>query len=288
MRKDLFILDTRCHLNKTIAQAFTEEGYSGVHLAHGFHGVPDEILKEAEGYLAICLFVNKKIKAEQVDILKANGNKLILCCSAGFDNIPLDKCKEAGIRVGRVPSYSPASIAEYAVSSIMALAKNIQRSYEMTKQADFTIGGLQCILLEDKVAGVIGTGLIGRKCVQKLSGLVAKILCYDAYPDNDWIQSIPNAEYVSLDQLWTDSNIISIHVPLLPQTHHMINADSIAKMKQNVILVNTSRGEIINTSDLVHGLKSGKIFGVALDVFEGEKVRVKAILFGKSDKYLDI
>lgn len=240
------------------------------------------------GYTAICLFVNKKIKAEQVDILKANGNKLILCCSAGFDNIPLDKCKEAGIRVGRVPSYSPASIAEYAVSSIMALAKNIQRSYELTKQADFTIGGLQCILLEDKVAGVIGTGLIGRKCVQKLSGLVAKILCYDAYPDNDWIQSIPNAEYVSLDQLWTDSNIISIHVPLLPQTHHMINADSIAKMKQNVILVNTSRGEIVNTSDLVHGLKSGKIFGVALDVFEGEKVRVKAILFVKSAKYLDI
>ena len=105
--------------------------------------------------------MNKKITNEQVDILQANGNKLILCCSAGFDNVPIEKCKEVGIKIARVPSYSPSSIAEYAVSSIMALAKNIQKSYELTKKADFTIGGLQCMLLEDKVAGVIGTGLIG-------------------------------------------------------------------------------------------------------------------------------
>ena len=105
--------------------------------------------------------MNKKITNEQVDILQSNGNKLILCCSAGFDNVPIEKCKEVGIKIARVPSYSPSSIAEYAVSSIMALAKNIQKSYELTKKADFTIGGLQCMLLEDKVAGVIGTGLIG-------------------------------------------------------------------------------------------------------------------------------
>ena len=129
------------------------------------------------------------------------------------------------------------------------------------------------MLLEDKIAGVIGTGLIGKKCVQKLSGLVSRVLCYDAFPASDWIKTIPNAAYVSLDQLLTEANIISIHVPLLPQTHHMINAVSIAKMKPNVILVNTSRGEIINTPDLVDGLKCGKIFGVALDVFEGEKVK---------------
>ena len=118
-------------------------------------------MKEAAGYTAICIFVNKRITNEQVEILHANGNKLILCCSAGFDNVPVEKCNDAGIKVARVPSYSPSSIAEYAVSSIMALAKNIQKSYEMTKRADFTIGGLQCMLLEDKVAGVIGTGLIG-------------------------------------------------------------------------------------------------------------------------------
>ena len=196
---------------------------------------------------------------------------MILCCSAGFDNIPLEQCKAAGIRVGRVPSYSPSSIAEYAVSSIMALAKNIQKSYELTKTANFTIGGLQCMLLEDKVAGIIGTGLIGKKCVQKISGLVSKVLCFDAYPANDWIKTVPNAEYVPLEQLLAEANIISIHVPLLPETHHMINTENINKMKKDVIIVNTSRGEIVNTPDLVEGLKSGKIFGVALDVFEGEK-----------------
>ncbi len=206
-------------------------------MATGFSGVPDEILKEAAGFQSLCIFVNKKIAPAQVEILKSNGNKLILCCSAGFDNVPLEQCKEAGIRVGRVPSYSPASIAEYAVSSMLALSKNIQKSFELTKDANFTIGGLQCILVEDKTVGIIGTGLIGKKTVQKVAGLCKKVLCYDAFPANDWIKTIPNAEYVSLDELLTNSNMISIHVPLLPETHHMINKDTIAKMKKNVIIV---------------------------------------------------
>ena len=214
-------------------------------IAEGFHGVPDEILKQASGFKAICIFVNKKIKPEQVAILKSNGNELIVCCSAGYDNVPVQQCKEAGIRVGRVPSYSPSSIAEYAITSIMALAKNIEKSYELTKQADFTIGGLQCILMEDKVAGVIGTGMIGKKCVQKISGLVSKVLCFDAFPANDWIATIPNAEYVTMDELFEKSHVISVHVPLLPETHHLINKDTIAKMQENVIIVS-----IISICDL--------------------------------------
>ena len=194
-------------------------------------------MKQASGFKAICIFVNKKIKPEQVAILKSNGNELIVCCSAGYDNVPVQQCKEAGIRVGRVPSYSPSSIAEYAITSIMALAKNIEKSYELTKQADFTIGGLQCILMEDKVAGVIGTGMIGKKCVQKISGLVSKVLCFDAFPANDWIATIPNAEYVTMDELFEKSHVISVHVPLLPETHHLINKDTIAKMQENVIIV---------------------------------------------------
>jgi len=217
-----------------------------------------------------------------LDLLKKNGNKLILCTSAGYDNIPLEALKAADIRVARVPAYSPSSIAEYALSSILALSKNIQKSYELTKEADFTIGGLQCILLEDKVAGVIGTGLIGKKTVQKLSGLFKKVLCYDAFPAHDWIGGIPNAEYTDLDTLLTNSNVISVHVPLLPETRHLINKESIAKMKKNVILVNTSRGEVIHTADLVEGLKSGKIFGAALDVFEGEKAFIFKVLLKNS------
>ena len=257
-------------------------------------------MKQAKDFKAICLFVNQKLNEAQIDILKQNKNKLILCCSAGFDNIPLQKVKTSGIRLARVPSYSPSSIAEYAVSSILTLSKNLQKSYELTKKADFTICGLQCILLEDKVAGVIGTGLIGRKTAEKISGLVQKVyckdilirniyiiyiliyhteasnfsmqvICYDAYPDNEWMKSIPNAEYVELEQLLSHSNVISIHVPLLKETHHMINESAISKMKDDVILVNTSRGEVVKTSAIAQGLKSGKIFGVALDVFEGEK-----------------
>ena len=137
--------------------------------------MPDGVLKEAEGYKAICLFVNKKLTKDQIDILVKNKNQLILCCSAGFDNIPLEKIQSSGIRLARVPSYSPSSIAEYAVSSVLALSKNIQRSYEMTKEADFTIGGLQCMLMEDKTVGIIGTGFIGKLTVQKFSGLVKKV-----------------------------------------------------------------------------------------------------------------
>ena len=113
--------------------------------------------------------------------------------------------------------------------------------------------------------------MIGKKCVQKISGLVKRVLCFDAFPSQEWIDTIPNAEYVDLDTLFQESNFISVHVPLLKETHHLINKDTIAKMKKHVILINTSRGEIVNTPDLVDALKTGKIFGCALDVFEGEK-----------------
>ncbi len=113
--------------------------------------------------------------------------------------------------------------------------------------------------------------MIGKKFVQKVAGLCSKVICFDAYPSHDWIKTIPNAEYVELDYLFENSNFISIHVPLLPTTHHLINKDTIAKMKKHAIIINTSRGEIIQTHDLVEGLKTGAVFGCALDVFEGEK-----------------
>jgi len=266
---DLFILNTRCQLTETIKTAFERAGYK-VKVSEE-SGVTDENLKGAAGFTAICIFVNKKISAEQATILKDNGNQLILHCSAGFDNSPTEELKSAGIKVARVPSYSPGSIAEYAVTQIMALAKNTHMSYVMTKKADFDITSLQCLLLENKVCGVIGTGLIGKKCVQKISGLVEKVVCFDAYPDSEWIKSVPNAEYVDLDTLLKTSDFISIHVPLLPQTHHMINEEAFSKMKHDVVLVNTSRGEIVHLPSLIKALEERKLWGVALDVFEGEK-----------------
>jgi len=266
---DLFILTTRCTLNHTIKKAFEDNGYK-VEVCIDT-GVNDETLKKAKGFTAICMFVNKKISAEQIGILKDNGNKLILHCSAGFDNSPTTELKEAGIRAARVPSYSPGSIAEYAITQLMALAKNTHMSYVNTKKADFAIESMQCILFENKICGVIGTGLIGKKCVAKISGLVDKVLCFDAFPDNEWIKTVPNASYTDMDNLLKNADFISIHVPLLPQTQHLINEDALAKMKQDVILVNTSRGEIVDTPALVKALEAKKLWGVALDVFEGEK-----------------
>jgi len=266
---DLYILNTRCQLTQTIQDAFKEKGYSVCVSEES--GVTDENLRKAKGFTAICIFVNKKIEPSQVSILKENGTKLILHCSAGYDNSPTEELKEAGIRVARVPSYSPGSIAEYAITQIMALAKNTHMSYVMTKKADFDITSLQCLLLENKICGVIGTGLIGRKTAEKISGLVEKVYCFDVYPDKDWISGIKNAEYVDMDTLLSSSHFISIHVPLLPQTHHLIDKEAFSKMKNEVVLVNTSRGEIVHLPSLIEALKAGKIWGVALDVFEGEK-----------------
>jgi len=266
---DLFIFNTRCQLTRTIKDAFESAGFS-VKVSEE-SGISDENLRGAKGFTAICIFVNKKILPEQVEIIKENGNQLILHCSAGFDNSPTSELREAGVRVARVPSYSPSSIAEYALTQIMALAKNTQMSYEMTKKADFEISNMQCILMENKVCGIVGTGLIGKQMAKKISGLVDKVLCFDVYPDNVWIKTIFNAEYTDLDNLLRNSDFISIHVPLLPQTHHLINEEAFSKMKPNCILVNTSRGEIVEIPPLIKALESGHLWGCALDVFEGEK-----------------
>ncbi len=266
---DLYILNTRCRLTETIRNAF--EGSGLVVKVSSESGVSDENLRGAAGFTAICIFVNKKISPEQVDIIKNNGNKLILHCSAGFDNSPSQELREAGVRVARVPSYSPASIAEYAVTQIMALAKNTQMSYVMTKKADFEISNMQCILMENKTCGIIGTGLIGRKTAKKVSGLVDRVLCYDVFPDHEWIKTIGNASYANLDTVLQNSDFISIHVPLLPQTFHLINEAAFDQMKDGVILINTSRGEIVEIPALIRALESGKLWGCALDVFEGEK-----------------
>ena len=269
--RDIFLIDTGCRLNEAIEELGKNREFY-IRVAKGFSGVPDSVLREADGFTAVCLFVNKKISKKQVEILKDNGNKLVLCCSAGFDNVPVEPCKAAGIRVARVPAYCPSSIAEYAIASVFGLAKNLRRNCDHAKEANFSLQGLESLLLENKTVGVIGTGGIGRRFAQKMSGLVGKVICFDKYPNREWIKSLSNGRYVNdVDEIFANAHVISIHVPLLPQTRHLINEENIKKMKDGVIIVNTSRGEIIDTHDLVVAIRSGKIGGAALDVFEGEK-----------------
>ena len=279
-KRDIFLIDTGCRLNEAIEELGRSKGF-GIKVATGpvyqdkVHPekVPDSALrKDTVGFTAICLFVNKKIGEDQVKILKKNDIKLILCCSAGFDNVPVDACKAAGIRVARVPAYSPSSIAEYAVASVFGLAKNLRRNCDHSKEANFSLHGLESLLLENKTVGVIGTGGIGRQFAEKMSGLVKEIICYDKFLNNEWIKKLPNGRYAKdVDELFAHAHVISIHVPLLPETRNLINQENLGKMKDGVLMVNTSRGEIINTHDLVEAIKSGKVRGAALDVFEGEK-----------------
>ena len=278
--RDIFLIDTGCRINEAIEELGKSKGF-GIKVAKGFtfldkdnlDRVPDSALRrETAGFTAVCLFVNKMIGKEQVKILKKNGIKLVLCCSAGFDNVPVEACRAAGIRGARVPAYSPSSIAEYAITCVFGLAKNIRRNCDLTKEANFSLQGLESLLLENKTVGVIGTGGIGRCFAEKISGLVGEVICFDKYPNRQWIKTLRNGRYVDdVDELFANVNVISIHVPLLPETRHLINEENLRKMKDGVIIVNTSRGEIISTHDLVVAIRSGKVGGAALDVFEGEK-----------------
>jgi len=267
---DLYILDTNCALTHTIKSSFESSGYKVAVI----DADDDSAIQAAAGYNAVCLFINKDIRADQVEILKKNGTKIVLHCSAGFNNSPTAELKDAGIAIYRVPSYSPPSIAEFAIGGIFALTKKVQMSYVNSKKADFRIDQLECLLLETRTCGVIGTGNIGQQTAEKIAPLVKKVYCYDAFPNAEWIKKIPNAEYADMDTVLRNSNMISVHVPLFPETHHLLNEEAFAKMQDNVVIVNTSRGPIVHIPSLIKALDSGKVFGAALDVFEGEKAYI--------------
>ena len=220
---------------------------------------------KAKGFDATCSFVNDEVTADAVQTLKDGGIKVMLLRCAGFDSVDLAKTKELGIPVLRVPAYSPDSVAEHAIALLQTVNRNTHLGSNRTKEFNFNINGLMGIALVGKTAGVIGTGKIGKCAVNLLRGFGMKVIAYDAFPDKS-----SDIEYVTLDELYAKSDVITLHCPLFPETKHMINKDSIAKMKDGVLLVNTSRGVLINTEDLLAAVKAGKFRGVGLDVCEKE------------------
>ncbi len=219
----------------------------------------------AKNYDAVCIFVNDDAGKNTIRILKELNIHTILLRCAGFNNVDLKAAQEAGIQVLRVPSYSPEAVAEYAMGLILAANRKIHRAYVRTRDFNYNINGLMGIDLVGKTAGVIGTGKIGQMMIDILKGFKMKILAYDPYP----IESL-EVEYVDLDTLFERADVISLHCPLTKDTRHIINKRSISKMKDGVILVNTSRGALINTSDLIDALIRQKFTGVGLDVYEEE------------------
>lgn len=227
---------------------------------------------------AVCIFVNDDAKKDTIIKLKENGVKAILLRCAGFNNVDIKQAEEEGIICMRVPSYSPRAVAEYALGLLLAVNRKLHRAYVRTRDFNYSINGLMGMDLVGKTIGVIGTGKIGQAMLSVIRGLDMRVLLYDPYPCKAIVDKTPeaieqfgkNLEYVDLDTLFKESDVISLHCPLTKDTEHMINKKSIAKMKDGVILVNTSRGGLINTTDLLDALANDKFAGVGLDVYEEE------------------
>ena len=219
----------------------------------------------AHGFDAICVFVNTNVDKTLIEKLSETGVKLILLRCAGFNNVDLNEAKKHNITVMRVPSYSPEAVGEMAMALALAVNRKVHKAYIKVRENNFALTGLTGLNLYKKTAGIIGTGKIGLAMARICHGFGMKVIAYDKYPANvDFI------EYVSLEELLKNSDLISLHCPLTKDTHHLINEKTISLMKDGVILVNTSRGGLIKTEDLIKGIRDKKFFGVGLDVYEEE------------------
>lgn len=230
----------------------------------------------------VCVFVNDIVNAEIMDALVQNGVKLLALRSAGFNNVDL-KAAEGRIPIVRVPAYSPYAVAEYAVALMLSLNRKIHRAYWRTRDGNFSLHGLMGFDMHGKTAGIIGTGKIAKILIRILKSFGMKILAYDLYPDSAYAEEM-GYTYTSLDELYQNSDIISLHCPLTPATRYMINEESIAKMKDNVMLINTGRGLLIHTEALIEALKNKKVGSAGLDVYEEEG---PYFYEDKSDKIID-
>lgn len=235
-----------------------------------------------QGMDAVCIFVNDTADAAIIDQMARNGVKVLALRCAGFNNVDLDAAKNK-ITVLRVPAYSPYAVAEYAVALMLLLNRKIHRAYWRTRDGNFSLQGLMGFDMHGKTAGIIGTGKIARILIRILKGFGMNILANDLYPDYTF--AVENGiRYTSLDELYQNSDIISLHCPLTDETKYLINDQSIAKMKDNVMIINTGRGQLIHTNALIDGLKTKKIGSAGLDVYEEEG---DYFYEDKSDKIID-
>lgn len=230
----------------------------------------------------VCIFVNDTADAAVIDAMVDNGVKLLALRCAGFNNVDL-KAAKGKLPVVRVPAYSPYAVAEYSLALMLSLNRKIHRAYWRTRDGNFSLNGLMGFDMYGKTIGIIGTGKIARILIRLLKGFGMRILAYDLYPDMKFAGE-EGISYVSLDELYRESDIISLHCPLTDQTKYMIDKDSIDKMKEGVMIINTGRGQLINTNDLIEGLKEKKIAAAGLDVYEEEG---EYFYEDKSDKIID-
>jgi D-lactate dehydrogenase len=222
----------------------------------------------AKGFNAVCVFVNDKLDSATIEKLHDNGIKLIALRCAGFNNVDVKAAAKNNIKVVRVPAYSPQAVAEHAVALILTLNRKTHKAYNRIRESNFSLEKLVGFNLSGKTVGVIGTGQIGIMFCNIMLGFGCRILAYDIYESDEVKQK--GVQYKPLKELFRESDIVSLHCPLTPDTMHLINEEAIAQMKKGVMLINTSRGAVIDTRTVVEGLKNGKIGYLGIDVYEQE------------------
>lgn len=218
----------------------------------------------------VCCFVNDDLNADCLQILKSKGVQLLALRSAGFNHVDLKAAEKLSIQVCRVPNYSPSAVAEFTLGLLLTLNRKIHRAYNRVHELNFSLEGLVGFDLNQKTVGVIGAGKIGRIFVKAVVALGCKVLVCDVHVDPE-LSCQPSVSYCDLKKLYQLADVISLHVPLSTETRHLINDEAISKMKKGVVIVNTSRGAIIDTTALISGLKTGQIGAAALDVYEEEE-----------------
>ena len=236
-----------------------------------------------QGVDAVCIFVNAECDARVIERMAQNGVKLIALRCAGFNNVDIKAARQYGIKVVRVPAYSPHAVAEYAVTLMMALNRKVYRSVYRTREGNFKLNGLLGFDMYGKTTGLIGMGRIAKELIKILRGFGMNVVAYDLYPDEAFAKEY-QVKMVTLDELYEQSDIISLHCPLTEETKFIINNESITKMKYGVMIINTGRGKLIKTEDLIDGLRSHQIGSAGLDVYEEE---ANYFYEDRSDKMID-
>ncbi|MFS2225733.1 2-hydroxyacid dehydrogenase [Pantoea sp. B65] len=225
--------------------------------------------KTAVGCEGVCLFVNDDGSRAVLEELAQLGVKFVALRCAGFNNVDLDAAKQLGIHVVRVPAYSPEAVAEHAIGMMMTLNRRIHRAYQRTRDANFSLEGLIGFNMHGRTAGVIGTGKIGIAALRILKGFGMRLLAFDPYPNPQALEL--GAEYVDIKTLFRQSDVISLHCPLTPENHHLLNAEAFSQMKDGVMIINTSRGGLIDSQAAIDALKLQKIGSLGMDVYENER-----------------
>ncbi len=264
---EVSVYDTKPYDREYLSRA---DGFSGISFRFYEFRLSRETAFSAKDAQAVCIFVNDHADRACLEALAELDVKLVALRCAGYNNVDLVAASELGIAVVRVPAYSPHAVAEHTVGLLLTLNRKIHRAYNRVRELNFSLSGLVGFDICGKTVGIVGTGKIGQIVAQIFRGFDANVLAYDPFPNLEWAGA-NGIQYTDLKDLLSASDIVSLHLPLSPDSLYLLNAQTISQMKRGAIIVNTSRGKLIDTTAVIHALKSGHLGGVALDVYEEEE-----------------